>query len=980
MSDISKERLELFTHLLKTEGLDVSHKIIDSSGSGRGPYPMTSAQQRLWLFDQLEPGSSAYNMPVAIRLTGRLNLSALHQSLTQILRRHEILRTTFASIDGQLLQFVCLPVTLTLNLLELRHVVESERAASALRLMSEEAIRPFDLERGPLLRATLLRFDEQDHMLLLNVHHIVFDGWSLVIFMKELAALYSAFSIGGQCSLPQLPIQYRDFAQWQQEQLKGVALESQLSYWREKLGGVTHSQGIPTDYTRPAIQTFRGARLSTSISTALISRLHRLSQQENSSLFMTLLAAFKILLHRYTGQEDIIVGSPLANRNRVETENLIGLFINTLPLRTDVSANPTFRELLARVRQVCLEAYAHGDAAFDKLVEELQPARELSQSPLFQVLFNMFNYPDSRLHLPGLSAEIISTFEHGSKFDLTLYVLKTGDEIKLELVYNADLFEQERMAEMLRQYNHLLSQIVSQPDEKIDNFSLVTPEASHILPDPALALPAQSSRLVHELFSDQARRAPERLAILDTNRNWTYGELHFRSNQLANCLLAGGIRKNDIVAVYGHRSASLIWALLAILKAGAAFIILDPAYPALRLKHCLSIAKPRALVHLEEAGSLPDDLEKSLNILPERRRIVLPQVASASTTIMQYPADEPDVVINPDDIAYVAFTSGSTGVPKGVLGTHRPLAHFIHWHIKTFRLQETDRFSLLSGISHDPLLRDIFTPLSLGATLCIPDQDSIGSPGWLAAWVRQQRISIMHLTPAMGQLLTITGAADRETDVLTSLRYAFFGGDELLKSDVVNIRKLAPSVTCVNFYGTTETPQGAGYFIVADREGESLGGNVTSRHRVPLGRGIEGVQILVLNRWLQLAGIAELGEIGIRTPYLTKGYINDDALTRERFISNPYTKIDGDCLYMTGDLGRYLPDGNVEFLGRIDSQVKIRGFRVELGEIESALVRHPGIHEAVVVAVDDRNGHKRLVAYLVPDQQRASGVYQQLRS
>jgi amino acid adenylation domain-containing protein len=980
MSDISKEKLELLALLLKTEGVDVSPKITDSSGSNSGPCPMSSAQQRLWLFDQLEPGSPAYNMPVAIRLTGQLNLSALHQSLNQIVRRHEILRSTFAAIDGQLLQFACPPAPLTLNLVELRHVVESERTALALRLMSEEAVRPFDLERGPLLRATLLRFDEQEHMLLLNVHHIVFDGWSLVIFMNELAALYSAFSNGGQCWLPQLPLQYRNFAQWQQERLEGAALESQLSYWREKLGGVTHSLDIPTDYPRPAIQTFRGARQSSSVSTALISRLHLLSRQENSSLFMTLLAAFKILLHRYTGHEDIIVGSPLANRNRAETENLIGLFINTLPLRTDVSDNPTFRELLARVRGVCLEAYAHGDVAFDKLVEELQPRRELSQSPLFQVLFNMFNYPGSRLELPGLSAEIISTFEHGSKFDLTLYVLDTGDEIKLELVYNADLFEQERMAEMLRQYNHLLSQIVGQPDEKIDNFSLVTPKACHILPDPALELPAQAAHPVHELFSEQARRVPDRLALRDINRDWTYEELHVRSNQLANCLRASGIESNDVVAVYGHRSASLVWALLGILKAGAAFVILDPAYPALRLKHCLSIAKPRGLIHMEEAGSLPDDLENSINTLPERRRIVLPQVASASTTIMQYPAAEPDVVVGPDDTAYVAFTSGSTGVPKGIIGTHRPLAHFINWHIKTFGLQETDRFSLLSGISHDPLLREIFTPLSLGATLCIPDQESIGSPGWLAGWMRQQRISIMHLTPAMGQLLTITGAADRAPDLLPTLRYAFFGGDVLMMSDVVNIRKLAPEVSCVNFYGTTETPQGVGYFVVSGAEDETRSGNIASRHKVPVGRGIEGAQILVLNKRSQLAGVAELGEIGIRTPYLTRGYINDDALTRERFITNPHTNREGDCLYMTGDMGRYLPDGDVEFLGRMDNQVKIRGFRVELGEIESTLSRHPGIHEAVVVAVDDRNGHKRLVAYLVPDQERASGVCQQLRS
>lgn len=982
MGDSSKEKMELFTLLLKAEGLGGSHRIIDSSRDGYGPFPMASAQQRLWFFHQLEPGSPAYNMPVAIRLEGRLNLSALHQSLSHIVRRHEILRTTFDSIDGQPLQNIGPTTPPAICLVELPDVSENERETMALCLMGAEAVRPFDLRNGPLLRAALLRFDERHHTLLLNVHHIVFDGWSLGIFMKEFVELYRVFSKGEPPGLSQLPIQYRDFSQWQQDWLKGETLEAQLSYWRDKLSGLNPSLDIPTDYPRPAVQTFRGARQSTSLSAEIITRLRMLSQRENATLFMTLLAAFKILLHRYTGQDDLIVGAPLANRNRVETENLIGLFINTLPLRTDVSGNPGFRELLARVREVCLEAYAHQDVAFDKLVEELQPERNLSRPPLFQVLFNMFNYPGSRLDLPGLSAEVISIFEHASKFDLTLYVLEEEQGIKLELVYNADLFERERMAEMLRQFNHLLSQIVSQPEDKIDNFSLVSQDAREVLPDPTLRLAAQAGHPVDQLVSEQARRAPERTAIVGLDRDWSYAELHARSNQLANCLRAGGIMKGDVVAIYGLRSASLVWALLGILKAGAAFVILDPAYPASHLNNCLSITRPRGVIHLEEAGPLPYELEKSLGLLPERRRISLPDVPAASEMLRQHSTDEPDAVRSPDDIAYVAFTSGSTGIPKGVIGTHGPLAHFIEWHAKTFGLRESDRFSMLSGISHDPLLRDIFTPLSLGASLCVPDQEYIGSPGWLAEWARQERITVMHLTPAMGQLLTIMGAgsySDQSVE-LASLRYAFFGGDALTLGDVVNIRKLAPSVRCVNFYGTTETPQGVAYFIVPDREDERPEGKALHRDRVPLGKGIEGVQLLVLNRAQRLAGIGELGEIAVRTPYLTRGYINDETLTQARFTCNPYTPGADDRIYRTGDLGRYLPDGNVEFLDRMDNQVKIRGFRVELGEVESALVRHPGISEAVVVAVDDHHGHKRLVAYLIPDTRKAPGVLQQLRS
>jgi amino acid adenylation domain-containing protein len=528
------------------------------------------------------------------------------------------------------------------------------------------------------------------------------------------------------------------------------------------------------------------------------------------------------------------------------------------------------------------------------------------------------------------------------------------------------------MAEMLKQYAILLAKIAENPEERIVRYSLITPSQVKLLPDPTRPIGLQWEGAVHTTFSERARLASERVAVMDTAESWNYGDLDRRSNQLANYLVTHGVQPGDVVAIYAHRSASLVWALLGVLKAGAAFLILDPVYPSRRLIDILEAASPKAWLQIEAAGELPEELAENVEAMVANCRLVLPGLASAvELGLLEGNTDkDPEIAVGPDDLAYVAFTSGTTGEPKGIVGTHRPLSHFLRWHCEQFGLNESERISLLSGLSHDPLLRDVFTPLWLGATLCIPDPDEVASPGWLADWMRQQEVTVTHLTPAVGSLLIEASgsdsAAQKGDGVLPSLRYAFFGGDMLMRQAVVDITALAPSVSCVNFYGATETPQAMGYHRVPVEEIEGFKENPQAfSENVPLGCGIADVQLLVLTAAGKMAAVGELGEIYVRTPYLSRGYLNDDALTRERFIINPFSEALEDRLYRTGDLGRWLADGNIVFLGRIDHQVKIRGFRIELGEVEATLCLHPSVSEAVVVAREDRPGDKRLVAYVV---------------
>ncbi|KYC36562.1 non-ribosomal peptide synthetase [Scytonema hofmannii PCC 7110] len=953
--------------------------------ANRRSAPLSFAQQRVWFLEQLEPNSPTYIISQALRLQGTLDVSVLQQSLDAIVAHHEALRTNFiVSVDGSPIQVFQEPRSMELKVIDFTQEQKSEINSQVLDYLNQEAQRPFNLSSDLMLRAALCRVDHQEHVLLLVMHHIASDGWSMGILWEQLATVYEAFSNKLPNPLPKLPIQYADFAVWQHQWLSGQVLNQQLDYWKAQLAGANTVLELPSDKPRPPVQTYRGAMQSLILPQILATSLTARSQQEGVTLFMTLLAAFGTLLHRYTGQEDILIGSPIAGRDRAEIEDLIGFFINTVVLRINCSGNPSFSTLLNRVRQMALEAYTHQDMPFEKLVQELQPERDTSRNPLFQVWFNMLNLKDIKLELPGLVVEPIHMPEAASKFDLTLYVTEQQQGIKLELVYNADLFEPERIVEMLTQFHHLLVQIGETPQQNISCLSLVTPKAELLLPNPQRSLDLHSEIAVHTKFSQQVQRVPQNLAVVDARVAWTYAELEELSNQLAHYLLANNIQSQDVVAIYGQRNALLVVAILGVLKAGGAFVILDPAYPASRLIDCLEIVQPRAWLQIASDSpvlecmdmavlSWVQDLKKFWN----RRRTQMDadeavfysgfccleiSYDSILGALQSYSKSDPQVIVEPDDLAYVAFTSGSTGKPKGVKGSHRPLSHFVLWHQKTFGLCESDKFSMLSGLSHDPLLRDIFTPLSLGATLCVPQQEEVETLGQLADWMRVMRISVAHLTPSMAHLLTVKTASQT-----IDLRYVFFAGDVLTQQDVTKIRRFAPQVNCVNFYGATETPQAMGYFVVSEDCGV---GSV--KETIPLGRGIEDVQLLVLTHTLQLAGIGELGEIYIRTPYLSSGYIGSDALTQERFIVNPFTKISTDRLYKTGDLGRYLPNGNIEFCDRIDNQVKIRGFRMELGEIEVVLSQYASVQEVVVLLREDILGDKQLVAYVVLKEKQIS--------
>jgi amino acid adenylation domain-containing protein len=929
------------------------------------PLPLSYSQQRLWLLQQMSPESTAYHLHGMVQLRGPLDVAALCRSFAEIVRRHESLRTVIRETSGEPVQLIAPPDSFALRVVDLTDLSENLRSTALEDAVDEVFERVFDLARGPLLRASLLRLGPDEHRLLVCMHHIATDGWSLRVFGRELRTLYGAFARGEAAALPELPIQYADYAHWQRTQLDSAAIATQLAYWRRQLADLPVLT-LPADRPRPTALTHPGAVESLQLSAELSAALKRVSRQENATLNMTLLAGFKLLLARLAGQSEVVVGAPIAGRTHAELEPLIGFFINNLVLRTDLAGDPTFRELLRRVAQTTLDAYANQDVPFEKLIEELRPARDASRTPLFQIMFNMLPEHDAeRLQLGETSAELLPPASVQSKFDITLYA---GDEpqIQLRLHYNTDLFEATRMREMLRQYETLLAQIVTDPAAPVSGYSLLTSEARSRLPDAAQPIVARWAGAITDRVTAHARTWPDRIAVTDSACQWSYGALDDTSNRLAHRLHAAGLERGDVVAVYAQRAASLLPALLGVLKAGGAFVILDPEHPPDRLAAQLRQAAPRVWLQLESAGDVPAALRPAIDLVS--CVLTLPsQPAAAAVMLADQPAQALATTPGPDDVAYVAFTSGTTGEPRGILATHRPLSHFLEWQARRFDLEASDRFSVLSGLSHDPLLRDLFAPLWVGGTVVVPSPALRAEPRALAEWLRHERITVMHLTPQMGELLAAgadAAAAVASTPLLPELRYAFFGGDVLTRRHVAALLEFAPHVRCVNLYGTTETPQAMSYAVA--NSGDIAHAPTPLRGEVPLGHGIEGVQLLVLAENGRLCAPGELGEIHVRTPYLALAYLHDDTLTRERFITNPFTGEPTDRLYRTGDLGRYLPDGDVAFAGRADGQLKVRGYRVEPAEIEAALQQHPAVRQALVRALQRTGDERQIVAYVVP--------------
>jgi amino acid adenylation domain-containing protein len=900
--------------------------------------PLSRLQERLWFLEKLEPNSSAYLLSSSVRLRGNLQVDALQRAFAELVARHEALRTTFEEKGQSVVQVLHQSPPLKWERRDLSRVPANEKDRTLADQTRKEAATPFDLRRGPLFRVKLIKLDEDDHALLMTMHHIVSDGWSLGVIAREIAALYDSFCSGAASSLPEVTLHYGDYAAWERERLGDQELAPQLAYWKTQLGGAPPALELPTDRPRPVVQKHRGAQVSGGVDAKTAERFRQVARQSGATTYMALLTAFSVVLARSSGQRDVVVATPVVNRAHPDAEAMVGFFMNTLAVRVDLSGEPTFVELLGRAREASLGAYANQDVPFDRVVQELNPTRDVSRNPIAQVSLNVLNLPDMRIRLAGTDAQPIVGATGGSKFDLTLYV-EERDGLRFELVYDPDLFDEARMSRLVRRVAAVVEHIAVRPTSRIGDVSLVLEEERSVLPDPTAPLPLHEARPITARFDEHVRAAPERRAVSDARRTWTYADLGTRANQLAHWLNGRGIGSGDVVAILAERNALTVWALLAVLKSGAAFMLLDAEYPSARLAEQLRIARPSAWIGAAEVRSRPAELDA---FIPAGAPVV--DLLDASEPWAALPATSPTAAVDPQARAYVMFTSGTSGGPKAIASSHAPLAHFLGWHATTHGIGSDDRFSAFSGLAHDPFLRDVLTPLSVGASVCIPSQDLLLEPDDLAAWIAKERITICHLTPSLGQVL-----ASARVGSLAALRHVFFGG-ELLHGELVrSLRKLTPTSRFTGFYGATETPQAMAFYPLPD----------AAPSIVPIGRGIDGVQVLVLTSSGGLAGVDEDGEICVRTPYLALGYLDGRP---GGFGVNPFTRAVDDRVYRTGDRGRYLPDGDVQAMGRLDDQVKVRGFRVELGEVTEAVRSHPGVDHAAVVLDEQR---KILVAYFV---------------
>jgi len=915
--------------------------------------PLSFAQQRLWFLDQYEPNSSVYNIPSALRLKGALDVSALEQSLKEIVRRHESLRTTFSLVDGEPVQVIAPTLKISLPFTDLMDLPESDRENEAQRLAMEQAREPFDLSQGPLLRVMLLRLGEDDHVLVLTMHHIVSDGWSRGVLYRELSLLYQAYTQGNPSFLSELSIQYADFAVWQRQWLQGEVLENQLSYWKKQLAGAPAILNLPTDRPRPAVQSYRGASQSIELSQELTQGLKALSARQGVTLFMTLLAAFQTLLHRYTGQNDIVVGSPIANRNRAEIEGLIGFFVNTLVMRTDLSGNPTFKELLTRVRETALGAYTHQDLPFEKLVEELHPQRSLSHSPLFQVLFNLLENQNDRLLLPGLDASPFGTLAIPSKFDLTLYAIPKPQRLTLTINYNSDLLDDASINRMLGHLCNLLEAITTDCSRRLlELLLLAEDEKRQLLVEWSGSEPkSPEHRCIHQLFEAQVERTPDAIALTDEHQSLTYRDLNRRANQFAHHLRKRGVVTGDLIPIFMERCCDMVIAVLGILKVGAAYVPLDFDYPRMRLAYMLEDTRATLLVTSARClNRLPE--HKGEIICLDRDRRLFDREAVGNPTLPTGAAE----------ISYVYYTSGSTGTPKGVLAPHRGVVRYCDFLANTYNLNSADIVLQLASFSFDASFRDLIAPLTVGAAVVLVDQEGAKDPTLLISQIKQHRVTcLLSTVPPMLNELAETMLAEERTGH-DSLRLILVSGEALHGSLCRKVREaFGENTLLVNQYGPTECTMTSSYHPIslADHQCPTA----------PIGRPIPHAELYVLDDALNPTPVGIEGELYIGGEGLAVGYLNRSDLTAEKFIPNPYGNKPGERLYRTGDVVRYRSDGTFAFVGRSDRQVKIRSIRVELGEIESVLSQHPSVREAVVLAREDKSGEKQLVAYVLPGQE-----------
>ena len=913
--------------------------------------PLSCAQERLWFLAQLEEVSAIYNMPGAIRLSGNLNLEALQSALLKVAKRHEVLRTSFVSVEGTPVQVINSEAILKLKVVDLQDYEATERETLVQQQAKSEAVTPFDLETAPLIRCSLLQLDATESVLLLTMHHMIADGWSIGILLRELSILYSAYNKEEPSPLPELAIQYADFAIWQKQHLSTHILETQLDYWQQQLEGLPELLQLPTDRPRPAVQTYQGQSYQFAFNLELTQKVKALAQRSGTTLFMILQAVLAVLLYRYSGQSDIATGSPIANRGRQEIESLIGFFVNTLVLRTRLEDNPNFEELLAQVRETTLAAYEHQQVPFEKVVEALQPERSLSHSPLFQVMFVLQNAVMENLELPGLNSTLLKRKTVTAKFDLTLSMEETEHGLKGEWEYNTDLFDGSTIERMAGHFQNLLEAAVESPQKKVSELPLLSEAERHQLlvewNDTQTEYP--QNKCIHELFEQQVEKTPDAVAIVFQDQQLTYRELNQRANQLAHYLRALGVKPEVLVCIYVERSIEMVVGLLGILKAGGAYVPLDPTYPTERLDHMLSDFQPLVLLtqqHLVES-------------LPEYQAQVV-CLDSDWSAITQESRKNLVSEVTAENLAYVIYTSGSTGQPKGVTVPHKNLLNLVFWHQHAFEVNSSDRATQLAKIAFDASVWEIWSCLASGASLYLVETELLTSPLQLQNWLVSKEVTIAFLpTPLAEELLTLKWLEN------AALRIILVGGDRLHQFPSASL-----PFKVINNYGPTENTVVATSGKVVDFKKDN---NLPS-----IGRPISNTQIYILDEHLQLVPIGVPGELHIAGAGLAQGYLNRPKLNEEKFILDPFSNELGARLYKTGDKARYLPDGKIEFLGRLDNQVKIRSFRIELGEIEAVLTTYPEVRETVVIAREDVPGDKRLVAYVVSGNDSLS--VSQLRS
>ena len=906
--------------------------------------PLSFAQQRLWFLNQLDPSSPYYNIPMALRLNGSLDVQALKDALNEIIRRHEVLRTVYVLEGDKPVQVISPELKIDLPVQDLTHI-PAESQESAVRQEALDSGRyVFNLQTGPVIRASLLKLGQQDHVLLLNTHHIANDGWSIWQFGNELAPLYEAFRDGKSSPLAELPVQYADFAAWQQSWMAGENLSRQLNYWKSQLAGAPETLELPTDFRRPSVLSLKGTTEKAVFPRHLVDRLNELSQQNGVTLFMTLLAAYQTLLYRYTRQEDIVVGSPIASRNRTEIEDLIGFFVNTLVMRTDLSGNPTFVELLQRVRAIALGAYSNQDLPFEKLVEVLQPERELGRIPLFQVWFVLQNAPRVSLQLPGLELRGMDVHNGTAKFDLGLFTVEKPDGLHCSVEYSTDLFERGTIQRFVSHFRVLLEAIIEDPGRRVTELPILTEAERKQLVETwnATTHAYPRERSLHQFIEDQVERAPDAPALRFESQELTYRELNARANQLAHRLRTMGVGPDKLVAVCAERSIEMVVALLGTVKAGGAYVPIDPDYPKSRLGAMLEDAEPPVLLTQEHL----------LEVLPGHN---IPTICLDRDwqTLAGESTDNPPVITNGKDQAYMIYTSGSTGKPKGVPNVHEGIVNRLLWMQDAYHLEGTDRVMQKTPYSFDVSVWEFFWPLMTGACLVVARPDGHKDPSHLIEVIQERGITTMHFVPSMLRIFLEAEGVER----CTSLKRVICSGEALpFELQQRFFERLGAELH--NLYGPTEAAVDVSYWQCRPDATTTV---------VPIGKPVWNTQLYVLDDHLQPVPVGVPGELHIGGVQLARGYWNQPELTAQKFIPDPFSVDPGARLYKTGDLTRFLNDGNIEYLGRIDHQVKLRGFRIELGEIEATLDSHPGVMQSVVMAREDVPGDKRLVAYVLPD-------------